>query len=290
MLPSTSNDEGTVVETMVSVSTSFHPGAHAVEPDMVFTSSDMVLFYVHSRVLESVSPNAFRRVIEAHHHQDKNEDAKLGSGPNNLKMEEIIPIPDTSVVLNVILHMLYGTSAAQNSPSFEELTTAVYRMPFYDINPRDYITPRTPLYQLLLTHAPLFPLEVYALAAHYDLEDLAVATSSHLLSYPLANLSDEMAQRMGAVYLKRLLTLHLDRFNALRHILLAPPHPHPATKECSFSDQRKLTRAWALVAAYLAWDARPGTSWPSLTNPISILYRFFFSSTSFYPVVILIRR
>lgn len=100
------------------MSTSFYPGAHAVEPDMIFTTSDMVLFYAHSQVLRSASPNAFGHVIKAHHHQDKNKNAKLASEPNNLKTEENIPVPDTSAILNAILHMLYGTSPAQNSPSF----------------------------------------------------------------------------------------------------------------------------------------------------------------------------
>jgi hypothetical protein len=49
----------------------------------------------------------------------------------------------------------------------------------------------------------MFPLQLYALAAHYDIFDLAVPTSSHLLSFPLSRLSDEMVERMGAIYLKR---------------------------------------------------------------------------------------
>ncbi|KAF8970864.1 hypothetical protein BDZ97DRAFT_1694124 [Flammula alnicola] len=66
-----------------------------------------------------------------------------------------------------------------------------------------------------------------------------------------------MAERIGAVYLRKLLRLHVGRFTSLKGISLHPPLPHPPTKECSFEDQRKLTRAWALVSAYLAWVARP---------------------------------
>ncbi|KAF9443975.1 hypothetical protein P691DRAFT_808043 [Macrolepiota fuliginosa MF-IS2] len=264
---------------MISVSTAFHPGAHAVDPDTIFSSSDMVLFYVHSQVLRSVSRDAFRRVFEAH--CTSNNTAAIDEAVQSNHPDGIIHVSETSSVLNIILHMLYGTPVAQHSPSFETLVTAVDRMPYYDLNPKDYIVPRTPLYDLLLTSAPLFPLQVYALAGHHDLQDLAVVTSSHLLSYPLANLPEEQAERMGAVYLKRLLCLHLDRFNALKQILLQPPHPHPPTKECSFTDQKKLTRAWALVAAYLAWDARPGTSslwFPGHRPPSPPLLLFF----SFY--------
>lgn len=234
----------------------------------------MVLFYVHSQILRSISPQAFRRVIEEYH--TSNDTATVTKQVlGSIYPEGIIQVPETSAVLNVILHVLYGTSAAQHSPSFETLTTAVDRMPYYDLEPKAYITPRTPLYDHLLTYAPLFPLQLYALAGHYDLQDLAVATSSHLLSYPLANLPEEMAERMGAVYLKRLLCLHLERFNALKDILLQPPHPHPATKDCSFTDQKKLTRAWALVSAYLAWDARPGmwSLWFEFP-PSPLLFRF----------------
>jgi len=248
-------------KTMISVSTAFHPGAHGVNPDTIFASSDYVLFYVSSEVLKGVSPNAFRRVFEV------NRTRRDPSKPTDSNSPQgIISVPETSGVLNVILHIIYGTSAAQHSPSFETLLTAVDRMPYYDLNPKDFIFPRAPLYELLLTYAPLFPLPLYTLAGHHGLHDMAVATSSHLLSYSLANLQEDVAERMGALYLKKLMCLHMDRFNALKQILLQPPHPHPATRECSFNDQKRLTRAWALVAAYLAWDARPDLSTYSMRS------------------------
>lgn len=128
----------------------------------------------------------------------------------------------------------------------------------YGISVRKYVSRSTPLYALLLSHAPLYPLELYTLAASYDLYDLAVPTSSHLLSFSLASLTDEMAEHMGARYLKRLFFLHFGRADALKRLLLPPPHPHPPTATCDFAEQKKLTRAWALASAYLAWDARPG--------------------------------
>ena len=66
----------------------------------------------------------------------------------------------------------------------------------------------------------------YALAASHDLYSLAVPISSHLLSYPLHMLTDELAEKIGPVYLKRLFFLHLGRLDALRRLLLPPPHPH----------------------------------------------------------------
>ena len=98
-----------------------------------------------------------------------------------------------------------------------------------------------------------------ALAAAHDLYELAVPVSSHLLSFALHSLTDELALRIGPVYMKRLFFLHLGRLDALKRLLLPPPHPHPPTAGCDFAEQKRLTRAWALASAYLAWDARPGT-------------------------------
>jgi len=149
-------------------------------------------------------------------------------------------------------------SCAHYSPTFPSLITSVNRLPVYGIDPKVHIAPSTPLFSLLLSHAPLFPLELYALAASHDLYDLAVSTSSHLLSFPLATLTDEMAELIGPVYLKRLFFLHFGRSDALKRVLLPPPNPHAPTVLCDFTEQKKLTRAWALASAYLAWDARPG--------------------------------
>jgi hypothetical protein len=157
-------------------------------------------------------------------------------------------------------------SCVHYSPPFATLATAVERLPVYGISPKLVILPANPTYASLLSQAPIFPLELYALAASFDLYDLAVATSSHLLSFPLATLSDEMAERIGPVYLKRLFFLHFGRSDALKRVLLPPPHPHAPTAWCDFNEQKKLTRAWALASAYLAWDARPGMSFNSLVQ------------------------
>ena len=121
------------------------------------------------------------------------------------------------------------------------------------------IVRNTHMYTLLMSHAPLCPLALYALAASHDLFDLAVATSSHLLSMTLAMLTDEMVGHIGLIYLKRLYFLHYGRAEALKRLLLPPPHTHAPTPGCNFTEQKTLTRAWALASAYLTWDPRPGT-------------------------------
>ncbi|KXN83680.1 hypothetical protein AN958_00821 [Leucoagaricus sp. SymC.cos] len=236
--------EGT---TLVSISTTFYPGAQINElaPDTVLLASDGVFFYVHASIILASSSNHFNSLLPPEPGEKEGQDPMLS-------------VPEHSTVLNVILHIIYDISCAHYSPPFPTLVTAISRLPVYGVCPRQIIVPSTPTYALLLSHAPLFPLELYALAASYDLYELAVATSSHLLSFPLATLSDEMAERIGPVYLKRLFFLHFGRSDALKRVLLPPPHPHAPTPWCDFNEQKKLTRAWALASAYLAWDARPG--------------------------------
>ncbi|KAG6890263.1 hypothetical protein C0992_002529 [Termitomyces sp. T32_za158] len=240
--------------TLVSVSTTFHPGAQLLPapPDTVCLSDDVVFFYVHASRLRSASSNAFHAFLPA---QSRDPDP-------------VIDVPESSAVLNIILHVVYDLSCAHYSPSFPQLVSAVKRLSYFGIDPATALAPNTHIYSLILSHAPLYPIELYTLAANYDLYDLAVATSSHLLSFPLSSLTDDMAQAMGPVYLKRLFFLHFGRSDALKRILLSPPHPHPPTPSCDFSDQKKLTRAWALASAYLAWDARPDLSTSTMESAL----------------------
>ena len=211
-------------------------------------SNDSVFFYVHAARILKASENGFNHIIPPPAHQDQDQ-----FGP-------MFSVPESSVVLNILLHTIYNLSCAHYAPSFFALESAVTALKTYGVPLHSCIANSTHLYTLLMSHAPLCPLELYVLAASNDLYDLAVATSSHLLSFTLASLTDGMAERMGPVYLKRLFFLHFGRADALKRLLLSPPHPHPPTQWCDFTEQKKLTRAWALASAYLAWDARPGQS------------------------------
>jgi len=188
--------------------------------------------------------------------------------PASRQPSNAISVPEHSTVLNIVLHSIYDMSCVHYSPSFATIITAVNRLPLYGISPKMRIAPSTQLFSLLLSHAPLYPLELYALAASHDLYDLAVSTSSHLLSFSLASLTDEMALHIGPIYLKRLFFLHFGRSDALKRVLLPPPHPHPPTPFCDVAEQKKLTRAWALASAYLAWDARPDLSTSTLESAL----------------------
>ncbi|KAI0772066.1 hypothetical protein BD413DRAFT_612891 [Trametes elegans] len=246
--------------TIVSVSTTFHPGANLlpVPPDLILLSSDGVFFYVHTAQILAMSTNRLNNLIPSKSPKSKTRD---DLGP-------VVPLPDSATVLNIILHSMYDMSCAHYRPSLDTLIAAVDAMPSYGLIPKVYIAPSTPLYSLILSQAPMQPIAVYALAATHDLHDLAVPVSSHLLSFALHSLTDDLALRIGPVYVKRLFFLHLGRLDALKRLLLPPPHPHPPTAICDFTEQKKLTRAWALASAYLAWDARPDLSTSAMESAL----------------------
>ncbi|KAH9948654.1 hypothetical protein B0H21DRAFT_707597 [Amylocystis lapponica] len=237
---------------MVSVSTTFFPGAHlSLLPgrcDLIILSSDAVFFYVHCHSLLEASDNNFDSFLSAELTKDSED------------MLPIVSLPETASVLNVVLHTVYYMSCSHYSPSPDTLIAAVDTLVKYGIHIKAHIAPGTPLYSIILAQAPLAPMPMYALAAKHDLYELAVPISAHLLSFTLSALTDEQAAQMGSTYLRRLFFLHLGRIDALKRLLLEPPHLHPPTPTCDFVEQKKLTRAWALATAYLAWDARPDLS------------------------------
>ncbi|KAH7919714.1 hypothetical protein BV22DRAFT_1022514 [Leucogyrophana mollusca] len=215
---------------------SFHPS------DLILLSSDLVFFHVHRSALQAASTRAFRISFPS-----------LPPSSSDI-VEPVISIPESSTTLNIILHSIYGQSSFRFAPSFEALSAAVAALLPNELSVREFVALTSPLGALILAHAPLHPIEAYALAAQYDLHDLAVVTSSHLLSFNLSSVTDELAEQIGPRYLKRLFLLHFGRIEALKRLLMPPPHPHPATPTCPFTAQSKVVRAWTLMAAYLIWD------------------------------------
>lgn len=177
-------------------------------------------------------------------------------------------VPEDSHVLNIVLHTLYMIPCTHFCPSVDIISKAVSSLKRYGVSIKSLATPDTCLYNLILSRAPLCPIQLYAIAAENELHDLAVAISPHLMSFNLATLTDDVVTQMGPTYLKRLFFLHLGRNQALKRLLFTPPALHGPTMECDFTEQKKLTRAWALAAAYLAWDVRPGLSHHGLWSNI----------------------
>ena len=226
---------------MFLVSAVFNPKDSS---DIVILSSDTVLFYLNSRILLGASEDAFQLLLSA----------PLSSVP----LPTVIGAPDTAEILNIIFHIVYDMSCIPQSPSFQNIVTAVNHMPLYGFDPKKHIIQPHPIYAHLLSFAPRFPHGLYMLASHFDIYELAAATSSYLLSSSLYTITDDMARRTGPIYLKRLFSLHAQRLHILKSIILRPPRPHPPTPECSFAQQKQLEDIWAAGLADLAWEVTPG--------------------------------
>jgi len=206
-------------------------------------SADDVLFYVHSTVLRQHSQNEFNRLIPS-------------PNPDNRESDAAKILQESSEVLNVLLHSLYGISCERFAPSFASLQQTVKCMTTYGLDPQTYVSPSSHLYDLLLAQAPALPLPVYALAAQFNLLSLATATSSHLLALDLSTISDEWSEQIGTLYLKKLFFLHLGRREALKRCLADPPRQHSPTDTCSMEDQRNLASAWITNASTFVWEGR----------------------------------
>lgn len=247
-------------EIVLSVSTAFYPGARSLESDITVSSCDGVLFYLHSAIIAEVSPPLVGNLFRL---------APLRGG--HVSDATVIPLPLSAITLTIIFHTIYGSSCAPHSPTTADLVAAVDTMPCLGVIPSDLIKPCTPLYTLLLSHAPLSPMDVYSLAAHHHLTELAKQVSSHLLAYPIETIDDDLTKRIGVYHLKRLFVLIMTRDREAKEILKQPPGLHLATKTCRLENQRRVTRAWAIGSTQLAWDKIPDLSThrlQSVFNPL----------------------
>lgn len=114
--------------TIVSISTTFFLTAQhrPRQPDVVLLSKDSVYFYVHSDLLLDASDNGFRAMLPISPSHDDDE-------------PPVLNIPESSPVLNVILHAIYDMSCTHYSPPFETLVNAVDSMPIYGVNPKSTV-------------------------------------------------------------------------------------------------------------------------------------------------------
>ncbi|KAI0779893.1 hypothetical protein C8Q74DRAFT_723883 [Fomes fomentarius] len=201
-------------------------------PNLTLVTADRAAFHAHRHLLLRVSQNAWGGLL--------------------FNPRQSIDVPESAVEAAVALHIAYGLPCLHLFPSLDTVEKAISMLIKYGVPVRNVSLPSMPLYQLLLSHAPFHPIEAYAIAAYYDLEQPAVAVSSHLLAYDTCQLSDELTVKMGPVYFKRLFDLHQIRRDALKAIVLKSPQSHPPILTCR--DKERLTTAWAHAAAKLAWD------------------------------------
>ncbi|EJU06599.1 hypothetical protein DACRYDRAFT_97975 [Dacryopinax primogenitus] len=187
--------------------------------------------------------------------------AQSAQVPKSSAQPLILPLPEPSDVLNVILHFLYHLPCTQFLPTLSTLHAVLNALQAYSIPTYPHSFLSYSLCSLLSPHSAAQPLYTYALAASANLEGLAIFASRFCLHVPLSEITEPMAALMGPLYMRRLLFLHLGRVEALKRTLASPPAMHPpSASDCDVSDQKRITRAWALATAYLAWGARPDMS------------------------------
>ncbi|KAI0709656.1 hypothetical protein C8T65DRAFT_739835 [Cerioporus squamosus] len=221
-------------------------------PDLIIITTDTVYFHVHTRIILRLSTNDFYGMLA--------------------DTVSTITVAETAAVINVVLHVLYGRSCTEFKPTFEEVVAAVASLVKYGAALSTLAVEGLPLFAVLLAHAPLHAIDLYALAGQHKLEEVAVAVSAHLLAYDTSQLTDELAVEMGPVYLKRIMELHQKLLFTLKAIVLMPPSKHPATAYCDAAAQGRLTTAWAFAAAQLVWDVRPSISTDTLQTAFERAY------------------
>ncbi|KAH8105137.1 hypothetical protein BXZ70DRAFT_506481 [Cristinia sonorae] len=233
-------------EPTYSISNTFNPelAMGGQTPNVVLLSTDCVLFYTHTSSLLAESKKQFNALLSP----DVLENIKRtkSSGPPWLIM-----MPEDSALLNIVIHNVYKMRCDQFNPLLKTLLDAVGALKTYGTPVHHF------LYRHIISETPRSPMDVYLVAAENNLETFAVTSSAQLLSLSLPSITDEMVKRMGSLYFKRLVTLHIQREQSLKHLLQDPPAQHPETAACGAVESQRLTGAWMFTVATMLGDLRP---------------------------------
>jgi hypothetical protein len=248
--PVESSTAGLIPETdnssiSVAISATFFAGAfHDPCPtDVILLTVDNVYFYLHSSRLLQHSNNSFGGLTDL-------------SAP--------FPVAETSEVANLAFHALYGIDPSSYVPTLSLLLEAFSMLTFYGIEPSLIIAPNAPFYNAVVDLGAKMPLQTYSLAAKFRLDAIAVEVSKHLLTTPLYAITEDIAQTMGATYLRRLVFLHIGRTERLKELMTQLPTAHELSADCSENDQKRLQQEWRALALALSWNADPAMTSPQL--------------------------
>ncbi|KAG8747318.1 hypothetical protein FRC10_001497 [Ceratobasidium sp. 414] len=192
---------------LVSVSTRFNPGKKDVQDaNVVLITEDQVYFYAHREILLNRSSNNFGSLLydPAHDAEMEVDVSQPMDAADLVILPAIIATAYTADILNVVLHFIYGFSVESYRPAPATLRVATTALSGLGYSLADVFVPHSEPYMLFLQAGVLEPLAMYAVAARYSLESLAVAVSTFTLAIPPSDISDELAQQMGPVYLRRL--------------------------------------------------------------------------------------
>jgi hypothetical protein len=191
----------------VSVSVRFNPEEKDIQDaDVVILSKDHVQFYAHRYILLLRSSNNFGSLLSGLAKDVGIEmDVYQNMSPSDfIVLPTVIATQYSADVLNVVLHIIYSFPVESYHPSPSALRTAADVLFDLGYTLDNVFTPHSEPYMLFLKAAAAEPLAMYALAAKYSLESLAVAVSTFTLAASLSDISDVLAHQMGPVYLRRL--------------------------------------------------------------------------------------
>lgn len=242
----------------LAVAESFKPALGF--PDLILVSRDNVPFCVDSAILLCASRNCFDalpgRLVVA-------DDPHASFSPF-----AAVRVPEDEGVLSLVLHAMYGLHAAEECPrDLAYLEAAAYSLLVrYAAHPGLVASPGCVLYDAIVGLAHHRPLDAYALAARFGVEPLAVALSARMLSYPLCDVTDQHARRIGPLYLCRLFNLQIARLAALRDILMPLPRKLVACSECPREHLNDFEQAWTVATAGLLCDANAGVQGTKLED------------------------
>ena len=168
-------------------------------------------------------------------------------------------LPEDASTLNILIHVVYGIPFAQYNPPLETLLEVVKSLKKYGILLPSHLNPGNHLFEEITKRIPQMPLEVFTIAAGDDIFELACEASKHLLSFPLNKISDQVATRMGSIYLRLLFTLHTERLFVLRRLVASPPVAHEPIYGCGRREYERLRSAWSLASVTFIHNAKPGS-------------------------------
>ncbi|KAL0573119.1 hypothetical protein V5O48_008841 [Marasmius crinis-equi] len=225
--------------------------------DMILFSNDSIAFYTDEQTLLRTSTNSFNHLLPL----------TAETSERTLFLPEI-----SSSELEIMLRGIHNvpSETAQASIDIQTLTRAIDHLPVYGISPSTCITPTSHLYRYLLSCAPLYPVEIYALSSQYDIVSLAMMASSHTLVVDLSQVHEDLANRMGSTYMLRLFRLHLSRVETLKKLLSVEPGLHNPTVKCDFNGQRELREMWNLAVASLSHVLKPNTTTTAIRDAIML--------------------
>ncbi|KAI0342146.1 hypothetical protein BDW22DRAFT_240997 [Trametopsis cervina] len=227
--------------------------------NIIIRSADGIIFAVHLHRLRNASNNGFAGLLLRSDLQPTH-DSPLG-----------LIVTEAHDVLNVVLHTIYGLSCDAYRPSTECLTASIDALTKYGILPLQRYLARnaSPLFRTFVHNAVTHPVEIYSLAAHHNLEDLAIAASAYTLTLSLHSISQPLATQMGVFYLHRLHKLHSSLIDNLRALVERRLNPHISKPYCTAEQRRRVSDALYSAGMEVVFHATPAISSADISSVMS---------------------